>query len=289
MEGLEILNFLFYIILNYLGYSLVLIFKLLFLYDFSIIYHIIQLLFSNACLYILYKIRAENIYVNPQKPQVQETTEKVIGEDDPIIQFNLMTNSRCDICNIDKLPLRSHHCEICNKCVKCYDHHCWILAGCIGENNKLLFIIFLFLQICSINCCLVAIIILLNKQKNEGIKYFLTFYFSFISIFSALFLFIFLYHIYLFLTNQTNYELFNEEQCPYLIVYSFERNKFMQQRGIDLGSDYRYRPFDVVIKKNFFLYFDQLLSKEKHSINWEEIYYENLKKTTERKTCCDNK
>jgi hypothetical protein len=287
MENFDILNILLYMILNYLGYSLIIIFKLLFIYSFPFIYHIIQLFLSNICLYLLVKIKTENIYVNSQKAKVLETKENIIGEDDPIIQFNLMPNVRCDICKIDKLPLRSHHCEICNKCVKCFDHHCWVLAGCIGENNRLLFLLFLFLQNCSLDCSLIAIIKLLNRLRNEGMRYFLTFYFSFICIFSAIFLFVFIYHAVLFLTNQTNFELFNEEQCPYILVYSFERNKYMTQKGIDLGNNYRYRPFDGGIKKNFFLFFEQLISKDKYDINWETIYYENLKNSREKKSCFD--
>ena len=288
MENLEILNVLIYIILNYLSYSLVIIFQLLFLSTFPLYYHIIQLFFSNICLYLLSKIRSENIYVTKGQSPPQETTEKVIGENDPIIQFNLMPNSRCEICNIEKLPLRSHHCEVCNKCVKCFDHHCWVLAGCIGENNRLLFILFLFLQNCSIDCGLIALIRLINEQKNEEMRYFLTFYFSFICIFSVLFLFIFVYHSYLLLSNQTNYEIFNEEQCPYIIVYSFERKLFMGQRGLDYGTNYRFKPFDLGIKKNFLLYYEQFINKDKPMINWEEIFYENLKNTKESKTCCDN-
>ena len=288
MENLEILNILIYIILNYLSYSLVIIFQLLFLSTFPLYYHIIQLFFSNISLYVLSKIRSENIYVTTGQSPIPETPEKIIGENDPIIQFNLMPNSKCEICNIEKPPLRSHHCEICNKCVKCFDHHCWVLAGCIGENNRLLFIIFLFLQNCSIDCGLIALIFLLREQKDEDIRYFLTFYFSFICIFSALFLFIFVYHSYLFISNQTNYEIFNEEQCPYIIVYSFERKIFMNQRGLDVGNNYRFRPFDLGIKKNILLYFEQFMSKDRPNINWEEIYYENLKNTRENKNCCDN-
>ena len=295
MEGIGAIHIFLYIVLNYLGYSLVIIFQLLFISTFPAIYHLLQLFLSNICIYLLFKIRLANNYVNPNSSTSKGNIEssntdnaKIIGENDPIIQFNLMPNIGCDFCKITKLPLRSHHCEICNKCVKCFDHHCWILAGCIGENNKLFFIIFLLLQNCSIDCSLFAIMILLKEQKNEDIKYFLTFYFSLICLFSVIFLFTFIYHFYLFITNQTNYELFNEEQCPYILVYSFEKNKYLQQRGVDIGNNIRYKPFDMGFKNNFFLYFNLLNNKDnKNGINWENIYYENLKNTRHKTDCCD--
>ena len=289
MENVEILNFLIYMILNYLGYSLVLIFQLLFLFSFPLIYHIIQLLLSNSCLYLLFKIHSENNYVSNKEISTFDISEKIIGENDPIIQNKLTAKNKCEICNIEKLPLRSHHCQICNKCVKCFDHHCWILAGCIGENNRLLFIFFLFLQNCSIDCSLIAIHILLRKIKNEEMRYFLTFYFSLISIFSVIFLFVFLYNSYLLLTNQTNFELFNEDQCPYLLIYSFEKKKYLTQRGFNIGDNYRFRPFDLGIKKNFLIFFKQFFNNEKTGINWDEIFYENLKNSGEKKSCCGNK
>lgn len=291
MENIDVLNILIYIIINYSGYSIIIIFKLLFITTFPLGYHILQLFLSNICLILLIIIRSTNIYVSNDHPKNIEpnpnltSTEKVVGENDPIIKFNLK-NEGCDICKIDRLPLRSHHCEVCNRCVKCYDHHCWALAGCIGENNRLMFLFFLILQNCSIDCSLISIIILLKEQRNESLRYFLTFYFSLICLFSIIFKFVLIYHSYLFFTNQTNFEIFNEDKCTYITIYSNERNKFIQQRGINVGDVIRYRPFDVGFKRNFWMFFEQIFIKDKKGINWENIFYENIKKTSIKNSCC---
>ena len=292
MEDYSILNILLYIIINYSGYSIIVIFKLLLITDFTLKYHITQLFLSNICLLLIIKIHSTNDFIINEKSQKSETipnlssSEKPIGENDPIVQFNSLQNIGCDICKIDKLPLRAHHCEFCNKCVRCYDHHCWALAGCIGENNRLLFLLFLILQNCSIDCGLIAIIVLINQKKSEDFKYFLTFYFSIICCFSIIFKFVLVYHSYLFFTNQTNYELFNEDKCPYLIIYSFKKNKYLQQKGNGLGNEKRYRPFDLGFKKNFMLFFQKLFKRDRKGIVWEDIFYENLKKTSIEKSCC---
>lgn len=292
MEDYNIFNILIYIIINYSGYSIIIIFKLLFITEFPLKYHITQLLLSNITLYLLIKVRSANDFVTNEQSQKSKSnpnltsSEKSIGENDPIVQFNLMQNVGCDICKIERLPLRSHHCEICNKCVRCYDHHCWALAGCIGENNRLLFLVFLILQNCSIDCGLSAIIILLYEQRSEELKYVLTFYFSVICLFSIIFKFVLVYHSYLFFTNQTNYELFNEDKCPYIGIYSLEKNKYIQQKGNNLGNEIRLRPFDLGFKANFMLFFEQLFKRDKKGIIWENIFYENLKKTSAQKSCC---
>ena len=288
MKILELLNYLVYIILNYLGYSLIVIFQFFFIDYLPFIYHITQLFFSNMCLYLLVKIHSENNFIinindiNNTINQIENkiVKEKVIGENEPIIQINSMPTIRCDICKIEKLPLRSNHCEVCNKCVKCYDHHCWILAGCIGETNRLFFILFLFFQNCSIDFSLIIIIILLSRQRNEKIKYLLTFYFSFMCLFSVIFKFIFIYHSYLFFTNQTSYELFNEDKCPYIDYYNTEKKRLMK---LKMNEENSFRPFDVGIIGNFLLFFNQIINEEKKEINWEEIYYDNLKNKSLKK------
>jgi len=47
-------------------------------------------------------------------------------------------------------PVRTKHCSFCQKCVASYDHHCFWIGNCIGERNRLLFMIFLIEEIIRI-------------------------------------------------------------------------------------------------------------------------------------------
>lgn len=40
------------------------------------------------------------------------------------------------------VPLRSHHCPYCRKCIYVLDHHCFFLGMCVGRQNMKHFILF---------------------------------------------------------------------------------------------------------------------------------------------------
>ena len=57
--------------------------------------------------------------------------------------------SLCPFCEVIRMP-RSRHCNICNRCVERYDHHCPWVNNCIGKTNHLYFYIHLVLLIAYI-------------------------------------------------------------------------------------------------------------------------------------------
>jgi hypothetical protein len=58
------------------------------------------------------------------------------------------TKKICLVC-VRKKPIRSYHCDICNRCIEQYDHHCTWINNCVGKYNIARFIFFLiFLVLC---------------------------------------------------------------------------------------------------------------------------------------------
>ena len=76
--------------------------------------------------------------------------------------FSIDISSICLYCENLKLDKYYKHCNICDKCVKRYDHHCPWLNNCIGAGNQAIF--FCFLVSLYIN---IGIMIFVFKQKKE--------------------------------------------------------------------------------------------------------------------------
>ena len=47
-------------------------------------------------------------------------------------------------------PPRTHHCSLCNFCVKKQDHHCFFLTKCVNLHNQRYFVPFLLVILLSV-------------------------------------------------------------------------------------------------------------------------------------------
>ncbi|CAD8174575.1 unnamed protein product [Paramecium pentaurelia] len=125
----------------------------------------------------------------------------------------------CPDCS-DVKPPRSRHCEICQKCVNKYDHHCPWLSNCVGEKNQYVFITFLFTLILSIVLQIVVQCQILNLKEQQNdvelnyVLQWITFFYT--MIFGCLFIlpvmFLFTVQIYNLIKGQTTYERYLEKQ-----------------------------------------------------------------------------
>uniref|UniRef100_A0A3B0NEC0 Palmitoyltransferase n=1 Tax=Theileria annulata TaxID=5874 RepID=A0A3B0NEC0_THEAN len=142
------------------------------------------------------------------------------GPKPPNTQMEL---SHCSVCLY--VDPSSKHCNVCNKCITKFDHHCIWVNNCIGLVNYLYFILLLFfaLVFLTYNYVLAFYIIFSFKDTalahekfralvlNISNKYFKAFLLG-----SALFnlipflflLYLFVFHLFLIYTNQTTYQYY---------------------------------------------------------------------------------
>ncbi|KAL8558720.1 hypothetical protein ACOMHN_036387 [Nucella lapillus] len=64
----------------------------------------------------------------------------------------------CSTC-LNRRPMRSKHCAICNRCVAKFDHHCPWIDNCVGAYNHKYFLGYLFFLMGMIGWCLYGCIL----------------------------------------------------------------------------------------------------------------------------------
>ena len=205
----------------------------------------------------------------------------------PLMIMKLMPCNGCKFCKIMELPLRSVHCQKCQRCIRTYDHHSMLIGSCIGENNHFVYILFLFCQSCTFILGIFRLIKRYYVQK-PFIKLLIIAYLAIIGFLVSLFIILFVLHSYLLLTNQTSYEIFHKEQCPYLRIFKQERIKIYMERGIEIKDNLSFHPFDSGINKNFGYAFYKLFNTS-DKMKWEDVYFENLRTNHVGFNFCENK
>lgn len=91
--------------------------------------------------------RIKKIKKNKNSPDIenfQNTSKEQLENEINELYFNqLEKRTYCFKCENIK-EIRTHHCKICNKCIRRMDHHCPWTGNCVGEDNIGYFIQFLF-------------------------------------------------------------------------------------------------------------------------------------------------
>ena len=134
-QSKSIKNALFYLLLMVLSFSLMHVYIYPFLYEEqSYIKPVCDILFSSTMiLWIICCLR------NPG----------YIEKDHQLDFLELLdcfeANCLCPECETIRTP-RSRHCNLCNRCVDRFDHHCPWINNCVGKNNYLYFFLFVVNQ-----------------------------------------------------------------------------------------------------------------------------------------------
>ena len=262
-------------------------------YSFYKIYNIILSLLSISSFLLLIRTKqnAGEIEINTKGILEREITlsdASIKLKYTPLMIMKLMPCNGCKHCKIMELPLRSYHCPICQRCIRTYDHHSKLVGSCIGENNHLSYILFLFNQSTTFALGIIGLIKRSFFQANLIIKFLIIIYIGIICFFISIFIFNFIFHVYLLITNQTSFEIFYKEKCPYLAIFKQERKKIYTERGIEIKDELSFRPFDSGIKKNIGYAIYKLFNTY-DKMKWEDIYFANLRTNHVSFSYCQNK
>ena len=168
-------------------------------YSFYKIYNIILSLLSISSFILLIRTKqdAGEIEINTKGILEREITlsdSSIKLKYTPLMIMKLMPCNGCKHCKIMELPLRSYHCPTCERCIRTYDHHCKLIGNCIGENNHLSYVLFLFNQSITFILGIIGLIKRYFFQINFVIKILIIIYTGIIFFFISIFIFNFIFH-----------------------------------------------------------------------------------------------
>ena len=104
--------------------------------------------------------------INPGIPDREYYSKIFISQNPDINPSGLVKCSKCNI--VVPKHFRLSHCDICQVCVKKYDHHCPWTGKCIGEKNIIPFYVFIcFLLAYMFMSFITFLTYLINWQESE--------------------------------------------------------------------------------------------------------------------------
>ncbi|CXI36650.1 palmitoyltransferase, putative [Plasmodium berghei] len=193
----------------------------------------------------LYKINSSNIIFskNIKHEKNSALTNPFHIYRDNVYQYNTKLNY-CIQCDLVQM-LRSKHCKYCKQCIKTYDHHCLWINNCVGENNRLIFFLYLYFENITIFLTLrhiIKVVYSLVTRTRYILLCWLVVLIFILAIFLIIIFFLALYHTHLCMVNETTWENLSRD-----ILTEFENNKEKEK--------YNNTFFFISYTKNIFIYF----------------------------------
>ena len=84
-----------------------------------------------------------------------------------MVEKKIHINEYCPYCKVKKTK-KVKHCHVCKKCVHGFDHHCNWIDNCVGEKNKILFLIFVSLTLLNLVFNFYLSLIVLTTGNAQG-------------------------------------------------------------------------------------------------------------------------
>jgi palmitoyltransferase len=122
--------------------------------------------YYNVFWFLIISLFVSFFITNKSDPGILEAKDNLTWLQ--MVENKVHINEYCPYCRVKKTN-KVKHCHVCKKCIRGFDHHCNWIDNCVGENNKIRFIIFVSITLLNLvfNFCLG--ITALKVGKNPAI------------------------------------------------------------------------------------------------------------------------